>query len=270
MKLIQLKCPSCGAKLEINPSLDKYTCNYCGVTTILDDEKIIVKNVSSKLQNYLTELEEYFDNGNYRKCYVMAEQLLDEYPKNKEIKDYYEKCHEELFGEEERRQKKLEEERQRRLEEVRKQREEFERQQQEAEQKRIAEQQARKEKINESARKITGGIATGAAIAGTAAGIIIFKILNIILYIFGGMIIIASPFISGVSILGKILYFLWGISLLKVCYSKIPNNNLRIALRIIVPIIILILIGVMVPINNNNNTNTNDQTTTTTTTVVAQ
>jgi len=270
MKLIQLKCPSCGAKLEVNPSLDKYTCNYCGVTTVLDDEKIIVKNVSSKLQNYLTELEEYYDNGNYRKCHAMAQQLLEEYPKNKEIKDYYEKCHEELFAEEERRQKKLEEERKKRIEEERKQKEEFERQQQEAEQKRIAEQQARKEKFNESAKKITEGIATGAAVAGTAACIIIFKIINIILYVLGGMIAIASPFISEVSILGKILYFLWGVSLFKVCYSKITNNKLRITLRIIIPIIILILIGLIISNNNNTNTNTNDQTTTTTTTVVAQ
>jgi DNA-directed RNA polymerase subunit RPC12/RpoP len=89
MKLIKLTCPSCGAKLEINSSLKKFTCNYCGVTSLLDDEAIVIKNVHSKLQNYINELKEYYDNGNYNKCYELSKIYLIEYPDNEEIQYYY-------------------------------------------------------------------------------------------------------------------------------------------------------------------------------------
>jgi len=92
MKLISLKCPSCGAKLEVNESLEKFTCNFCGVTTMLDDESIVVKNISSKLESHINELKDYYENGNYEKCYKIAEELKQEYPKNEKIQFYYQKA----------------------------------------------------------------------------------------------------------------------------------------------------------------------------------
>ena len=88
MKLLKLVCPSCGAKLEVNSNLEKFTCNYCGVTSLLDEESITVKNINSKLSNCINELKEYFDNGNYQKCYDLANKYLIEYPNNKKIKKY--------------------------------------------------------------------------------------------------------------------------------------------------------------------------------------
>lgn len=38
MKLIDLKCPNCGAKLQVNSELKKASCNYCGQEFVIDDE----------------------------------------------------------------------------------------------------------------------------------------------------------------------------------------------------------------------------------------
>ena len=44
MKIFQLKCPSCGATLKVSDSLKSFTCNFCGETTLLDDELIRVEH----------------------------------------------------------------------------------------------------------------------------------------------------------------------------------------------------------------------------------
>ena len=84
-------CPSCGAKLDVNEDLEKYTCNYCGVTTLLDKDEIKHINITSKLTNRINEIKEYYDNGNYKKTYELSSELIKEYPNNKEIMKYYEK-----------------------------------------------------------------------------------------------------------------------------------------------------------------------------------
>lgn len=97
MKLISLKCPSCGSKLDVNSELNSYTCNFCGTTTLLDDEKSKTVNITSKLQNGLNEIKEYYDNKNYRKAYFIAASLLREYPGNKELRNYHEKLNKILY-----------------------------------------------------------------------------------------------------------------------------------------------------------------------------
>jgi len=49
MKLIELKCKSCGAILQVNEELKNVSCNYCGQNFIMDNEKkeyIINKNIN--------------------------------------------------------------------------------------------------------------------------------------------------------------------------------------------------------------------------------
>ena len=41
MKLIKLKCPNCNADVEVNKDLERATCNYCGASFIIEDEKEI-------------------------------------------------------------------------------------------------------------------------------------------------------------------------------------------------------------------------------------
>lgn len=38
MKLVELKCNQCGAKLEVNSELKQITCQYCGNLILMDDE----------------------------------------------------------------------------------------------------------------------------------------------------------------------------------------------------------------------------------------
>ena len=39
MKIISLTCPSCGARLEMNSGLKQGTCNYCGASFLIEEEK---------------------------------------------------------------------------------------------------------------------------------------------------------------------------------------------------------------------------------------
>ena len=41
MNLIQLKCPSCEAKLELKEGRNQYFCPYCGAKVFLDDNTIV-------------------------------------------------------------------------------------------------------------------------------------------------------------------------------------------------------------------------------------
>lgn len=38
MKMVKLKCPDCGAVLNVNESLKTATCNYCGCQIYIDEE----------------------------------------------------------------------------------------------------------------------------------------------------------------------------------------------------------------------------------------
>ena len=38
MKLVSIKCPSCGADLEINAEAKQAFCTYCGTKVFVDDE----------------------------------------------------------------------------------------------------------------------------------------------------------------------------------------------------------------------------------------
>ena len=39
MKLIELKCPACGAEMKVNPDLDRVICIYCGKEMLVDNGK---------------------------------------------------------------------------------------------------------------------------------------------------------------------------------------------------------------------------------------
>lgn len=52
MKLINLTCPNCGAKLEVNSELTKCTCNYCGGEVLVDNEKVVVEHSEKSGYNF--------------------------------------------------------------------------------------------------------------------------------------------------------------------------------------------------------------------------
>lgn len=275
MKLITLKCPSCGAKLEVSNSIKQYTCEYCGVTTVLDDESVVVKNVSSKLQNALLEIKEYFDNGNYKKSFVLSNELIKEYPKNKEIKDYLDKSKEKLEDEYEKEQelkRKQEEERQQTLEEERKKRLE--------EQQRII-QQRNQIKLAKKAKRAEAVTAVGIGFTTGATGIlfILCKIGVVIAY-FCGVVLILAGLIGGPGdFIIKTTCVLTGLSLFKLFYTFLAqkinmDSKTCLWMRIVVPFTILmigaLLSAIIFPENYNANDQKNTTETTTTTVVVSE
>ena len=67
-RLISLKCPSCGAELNIEDGRDICFCTYCGAKILVEqsDETVkarsrerIVNDISSKIGDYARERREY-------------------------------------------------------------------------------------------------------------------------------------------------------------------------------------------------------------------
>lgn len=65
MRILQLKCPSCGSELEVEDSLDTFYCKYCGTKIILADQsdqlikaKVDIAKLSHEERMYKMQLEE--------------------------------------------------------------------------------------------------------------------------------------------------------------------------------------------------------------------
>lgn len=63
-EVIDHKCPNCGAKLEFNPKLDKWSCKYCDGTFTLEELQK-KKNASSEEKNKSVEEEKVDDYDDY-------------------------------------------------------------------------------------------------------------------------------------------------------------------------------------------------------------
>lgn len=79
MKLIKMKCDSCGATLDVNKNLEKITCNYCGAEILIDDEATKVKRVED------AKLKARKDN--HEQSLKERNDLLEQEVKEKKIKD---------------------------------------------------------------------------------------------------------------------------------------------------------------------------------------
>lgn len=56
MKIIQMKCPSCGGSLEVKDNLERFYCQYCGQQIILAEQDKMV--VGAKMFNSFLEHRE--------------------------------------------------------------------------------------------------------------------------------------------------------------------------------------------------------------------
>lgn len=52
MKLITLKCPECGATLNLDGSRKEYFCTYCGAKILLDEE---IQRQDIKIENRIVD-----------------------------------------------------------------------------------------------------------------------------------------------------------------------------------------------------------------------
>jgi len=65
MRMLQLKCPSCGGVLEVEDSLDKFYCKYCGTKIILAEQsdqlikaKVDMAKMSHEERMYTLQIQE--------------------------------------------------------------------------------------------------------------------------------------------------------------------------------------------------------------------
>jgi tetratricopeptide (TPR) repeat protein len=75
MPLDVVRCPSCGAQLEVSKSSDIMKCEYCG-------SKVVVNESLNNTKNFLDMANNEFKLGNYEKAHEYFEKVLETDPKN--------------------------------------------------------------------------------------------------------------------------------------------------------------------------------------------
>lgn len=83
MKIIQLKCPSCGSALEAEDNLETFYCKYCGQKIILADQKKSV--IGAKMFNSLLEHRERMYAMKAEEDRIKREEALKERKRNDKI-----------------------------------------------------------------------------------------------------------------------------------------------------------------------------------------
>ena len=101
MKLIEFKCPSCGADLKTDASREMMYCEYCGKRLILDDESMRVRISIDNAREAGFEFEQGRINAQSNNVRAEAEKLhrmIDALPEYERLNSRYEaldrQCHE--------------------------------------------------------------------------------------------------------------------------------------------------------------------------------
>lgn len=50
MKLVQMKCPNCGADLDVEDGIDSFFCKYCGTKIVLEGQSDAVVKAKSRIR----------------------------------------------------------------------------------------------------------------------------------------------------------------------------------------------------------------------------
>lgn len=84
MGFIALKCPSCGANIQLNDTQEFGFCQYCGTKIIQDIQKIkiTVENEVkvqgiSTVENLLIRAKQYLDEKQFSKAFEYIDKILD-------------------------------------------------------------------------------------------------------------------------------------------------------------------------------------------------
>lgn len=91
MKLVSAKCPSCGAKIEVDANSNSTRCDYCNSQVLVEDAikkykveisgSIEIKNLP-KLENYLKLADRHYKDGEYREAYEIYCKAIELDPDN--------------------------------------------------------------------------------------------------------------------------------------------------------------------------------------------
>ena len=66
MNLVEMKCSTCGAAIDVDLSSHVFECSYCGTTNVIDAEKITInKHVDSGTLDFEREYNMKLQNGEY-------------------------------------------------------------------------------------------------------------------------------------------------------------------------------------------------------------
>ena len=88
MKLVSAKCPSCGAKIDVDKDSDSTICEYCNSRIIVKDAikkvSIEIKNLP-KYENYVTLAERYYSEFQYKEARTYYKKALELDPNNIEF-----------------------------------------------------------------------------------------------------------------------------------------------------------------------------------------
>jgi len=78
MAIINLKCSSCGANLEVDDALTVGFCQYCGAKYMLEEKINVSIKVDNNNDNKISMALEYIDSGNYEKADKIFKQVLED------------------------------------------------------------------------------------------------------------------------------------------------------------------------------------------------
>ena len=93
MKLIEFKCPSCGADLKTDASREMMYCEYCGKRLILDDESMRVRISIDNAREAGFEFEQgrmHAQTNNARAEAEKLHRMIDALPEYERLKSLYE------------------------------------------------------------------------------------------------------------------------------------------------------------------------------------
>ena len=93
MSIIELKCPSCGASLNLDDTRELAFCEYCGEKIMLAEKKIVnvegavaVEGIAS-IDNLLIRARQFYNQGYINKAEEYYNRILDLDPFNQEAKE---------------------------------------------------------------------------------------------------------------------------------------------------------------------------------------
>lgn len=69
MNFVQMKCPNCGADLEVENDIDSFYCKYCGTKILLEgqDEEVLKTKRHAKTMDSLKDMQkEYYEDRQRR------------------------------------------------------------------------------------------------------------------------------------------------------------------------------------------------------------
>lgn len=69
MNFVQMKCPNCGADLEVENDIDSFYCKYCGTKIVIEDQdpEVLKTKRRIKLMDKAHEMQKEYYNDRERR-----------------------------------------------------------------------------------------------------------------------------------------------------------------------------------------------------------